>query len=293
MIRRDNIGDLVCTTPMLSLLRRARLDAYIAALANDYNAPVLAGNPDLDEVFVYAKAKHRDRFGGRVAAYWARAGLLIRLRRRLRFDYVILASSGYEQYALRTARLASIRVTVGYAPDRLGRRRAAGPRRGAAGGARASSAVGLPAVGAAGNSSEAGPHDGRPPDPAEQRAARARIAERLGEARLLIGVRLSAREPARAWPVERFAELISRLDIPGAAFLVLWSPGGRANAYHPGDDETAVALLSRVPSERVCDADNHAVAVDRRGIAVSDGGGERRRCAPHRGCTRRAERGVV
>src|SRR5512135_977073 len=57
VIRRDNIGDLVCTTPMIRMLRQHYPDAWIAALVTRYNAEVLAGNPDLDAVFAYQKAK--------------------------------------------------------------------------------------------------------------------------------------------------------------------------------------------------------------------------------------------
>ncbi|MCK7500105.1 MAG: hypothetical protein MZW92_64610 [Comamonadaceae bacterium] len=46
IVRRDNIGDLVCTTPMIRMLRRHHPDAWIAALVTRYNAEVLAGNPD-------------------------------------------------------------------------------------------------------------------------------------------------------------------------------------------------------------------------------------------------------
>ena len=59
VVRRDNIGDLILTTPLLHALRRARPQAHIAALVNSYNAPVLDGNPDVDAVHVYDKAKHR------------------------------------------------------------------------------------------------------------------------------------------------------------------------------------------------------------------------------------------
>ena len=50
VIRRDNIGDLACTTPLLRALRSQLPDAYLAALVTQYNAAVLAGNPDLDAV---------------------------------------------------------------------------------------------------------------------------------------------------------------------------------------------------------------------------------------------------
>ena len=59
VIRRDNIGDLVCTTPLISALRLRYPRAHIAALVNTYNRQVLEGHPDLDAVYAYAKAKHR------------------------------------------------------------------------------------------------------------------------------------------------------------------------------------------------------------------------------------------
>jgi ADP-heptose:LPS heptosyltransferase len=59
VIRRDNIGDLVCTTPMIRTLRQHYPDAWIASLVTRYNDEVLADNSDLDAVLAYQKAKHR------------------------------------------------------------------------------------------------------------------------------------------------------------------------------------------------------------------------------------------
>ncbi len=58
IIRRDNIGDLVCTTPAIAALRKHYPDAEIGALVNSYNSEVLRGNPDVNRVFVYHKLKH-------------------------------------------------------------------------------------------------------------------------------------------------------------------------------------------------------------------------------------------
>ena len=44
VIRRDNIGDLVCTLPLISALRRHYPNARIEALVNSYNCDVLDGN---------------------------------------------------------------------------------------------------------------------------------------------------------------------------------------------------------------------------------------------------------
>ena len=55
IIRRDNIGDLICTTPLLHAARRQFPEAYIAVLASSYNVAVLDRNPDVDDVFVFLK----------------------------------------------------------------------------------------------------------------------------------------------------------------------------------------------------------------------------------------------
>ena len=56
-IRRDNIGDLICTTPAIHALRKNFPAAKIGVLVNSYNADAVAGNPDVDEVYIYEKAK--------------------------------------------------------------------------------------------------------------------------------------------------------------------------------------------------------------------------------------------
>ena len=80
---------------------------------NRYSAPVLEGNPDLDAVFSYRKAKHRARGETAFGLYWERLRLLLELRRR-GIDYAILASPGYQASAERLARLVKPRHTVGF-----------------------------------------------------------------------------------------------------------------------------------------------------------------------------------
>src|SRR5450759_4565553 len=91
IVRRDNIGDLVCTTPLISALRRRYPRAHIAALVNTYNRQVLEGHPDLDALYAYAKAKHRLPGQSRAAVYWDKLVLMLKLRGQ-RFDYALLAS---------------------------------------------------------------------------------------------------------------------------------------------------------------------------------------------------------
>src|SRR5260221_14738419 len=55
LIQRDNIGDLVLSTPFIRVLRARYPSARIDALVNSYNAPVLERNPHVDSVFAYTK----------------------------------------------------------------------------------------------------------------------------------------------------------------------------------------------------------------------------------------------
>src|SRR3954467_11445146 len=112
VIRRDNIGDLILTTPLIRALRQRFPEAWIGALVNSYNARVLEANPDLDEVFVYIKAKHRGSASA-LAAYWSTLSLIIRLR-KLRIDYAILASPAASAKAQMFARRINARTIVGF-----------------------------------------------------------------------------------------------------------------------------------------------------------------------------------
>lgn len=108
VIRRDNIGDLVCTTPLLAALRERYPAGHIAALVNTYNRAVLDGNPDVDAVYAYEKGKHRAPARSLLSVYADRFRLIMSLRRE-KFDYAILATPGFAALSLRLARLVGER----------------------------------------------------------------------------------------------------------------------------------------------------------------------------------------
>ena len=90
IIKRDKIGDLLLTTPMLSHLRRSLPDAEIHLLANDYNAWVVADNPDIDRLWVYDRAKIGKQI--RLKAVIKQIWLELRLRLE-HFDVAIVAGA--------------------------------------------------------------------------------------------------------------------------------------------------------------------------------------------------------
>ena len=112
VIRTDNIGDLICTTPLIHTLRAHYPKAKICALVNSYNAPVLHHNPDLDAIYAYTKGKHRGE-NTLLGAYWRRMKLMWQLRRE-KFDYAILAGAGLRHKGLQFARLLGVKHIIGY-----------------------------------------------------------------------------------------------------------------------------------------------------------------------------------
>lgn len=242
VVRRDNIGDLVCTLPLISALRHKFPGAFIAALVNTYNRDVLAGHPDIDAVYAYAKGKHRLDGQTLVGVYWERLRMLMSLRRR-HFDCAILAAPGAQPRALGYARLIRPHHILGYV-----------------------------ATGADPGGIDLAVHDEAPIRAHEVEKVFALLAPlgiagqpptarivpsepALGEVRdsllragvtgngPLLALHISARKPSQRWSVESFAQLARTLHArQRARFLLLWAPGGDDNPLHPGDDSKAEAL---------------------------------------------------
>lgn len=87
IIRNDNIGDVVCTTPLIERLRRAYPRAFLAVLVCRLTEEVVRGNPYVDRVYVYDKAKH-GRYASVWKAWWKQYEVLKEIRKE-RFDLVL------------------------------------------------------------------------------------------------------------------------------------------------------------------------------------------------------------
>jgi ADP-heptose:LPS heptosyltransferase len=211
VIRRDNIGDLVCTTPLFDALRRRLPQAWIGAFVNTYNAEVLARNPSLDAVYAYEKLKHRRE---PLARFVMKNLALRKSIRNQKLDYVLLPSPSRESE--RIARSLGPRWILssdggGHEVERafsLAREfdvtQAPGPMRVF-------------------------------PDATLVENLR---AKHLQNRKPVIAVHISARRPAQRWPAERYSELIRELK-KDASVLLLWAPGEAADPRHPGDDAMA------------------------------------------------------
>ncbi len=239
IIRRENIGDLILTTPLIHAIRERHPDAYIAALVNSYNAPVLAGNADINEVFVYTKGKHAESIFGRVAARFALLKLFVKLR-RIEFDDIVLAEPTYVPRNLRLAAFIRGKATpnrriIGFEDDD-------GKRAGIDVVASKRHMDGLHQAQIMMRLAEPFGADLATTDIHPCRIASPTLPRDAGEG-IHVALHISARKPSQQWPAASFAESAAMIHHRGGArFSVFWSPGSRDNALHPGDDEKAVEL---------------------------------------------------
>jgi len=248
VIRRDNIGDLLCTTPLISSLRRHYPEAWIGVLTNSYTAPVLAGNPDIDESFAYDKSKHLGSFVGRLMALGRRLALIRKLR-RCRIDLALLPAAGDQRSAERFAHLSGATRVI-----------------------------------RADDTPDAGSHETEmafrcatqlgitgPPPPMTLIAGPAAMNPPPPGNGPLIGLHISARKSSQRWPIERFAGLAQQLHTEtGARFLLFWAPGPANDARHPGDDEKAAALLGQMSDIPVSAMPTHRLGELIAGLSLCD-----------------------
>lgn len=280
VIRRDNIGDLACTTPVFRALRERYPDAYICALVNSYNLPVLENNPDIDQAFAYTKAKHRPTGKSIFGVYWDRVRLVQQLR-RLNFDYVILAGPGFQKRSLLFARMLRPKHIVGFilegergiehidthlpyhpVPKQIHETEDT---------FRLLTTLGI---------------DSPPPkmrivaDPAKTLAVQQLIDQKQWRPNIpLLGIHISARKPSQRWPANNFVELIRKLhQSHNAAFLLFWSPGDNTNPMHPGDDAKAKEIMDALPDAPILAYPTHELGQLIAGLSLcrmvvcSDGG---------------------
>jgi heptosyltransferase III len=262
VIRRDNIGDLICTTPMIHALRAHFPQARIDVLANSYNAPALAGNPDINHVYAYRKAKHRDEHESKLGIWWGTLKLSMRLR-KTHYDIVIAASPG----ALRFAKHLNAKRVIAFGDETTG----------------ITDPVCFPTTEE--HAVESMFHLLSPlgitcttpstlvlnPD-ANKVTALAHKLNLHKPSDRTVAIHISARKLSQRWPVDHFVELITRLLATDAVdtVLIFWAPGSEHDAKHPGDDAKMAQIIAALPGKSVIPVQTHALHELITGLSLAD-----------------------
>ncbi len=251
VVRNDNVGDLLCTTPALRALRRAFPGANLAILVPEHCRSVVERNPDVDEVFAYTKAKHAPSLLG-LPALSQLTGLLRTLRTQ-RFDLAICLRRSFSRSSAWLAYASGAPWRLGYlAPPshpfrfflNLGRdSRAQEPHE-------VDACLGLLA-------SLGIPPAGREltlvPDPEAQAAVRRRLCEAgIAEGGGLALIHISARREASRWPLPSFVQAADALhERLGLSIVLSWAPGDEANPLFPGDDGRVEEVATRMRTRSI------------------------------------------
>lgn len=248
IIRRDNIGDLVCTTPLIEGVKIAHPEAKVYLLINKVSQDVVKNNPFLEKVFVYKKAKHKTKNETTLGVYFERLMIFIQLR-KIKFDAVILANPVPCKYSLRLAKMAGAKNIIGadlgtgeiHHPFKVADFRGKHQVEQTFSYLSAISEKPIPI----------------PPvrvflSPQEQQQAAQRLHRLLPAVGRIFAIHISTRCPKRRWPVERYAEIINRLVTEtDAGVLIFWSPQGTLAPDDIGDQKRAEQLLASCQNARV------------------------------------------
>lgn len=248
LIRRDNIGDLICTTPAIHALRKQLTDIKIGVLVNSYNADAIRNNPDIDDVYIYEKEKHardKNRF-----SVWASNLNVLRKIRREKYDVAIGCSNKYSSRLARYTYLTGAEKRIGYIPVGKGTSYYNFPLNEPLESIHeVISTVRL--LEPLGISDENLRLVLKPYD-IEKRSVKEHLASEELEENNIVAVHISSRKANNRWPVGRFVALGNEL---GQRYkirpLILWAPGSKENPLHPGDDEAAAEIVKGMISRPV------------------------------------------
>lgn len=235
LIRRDNIGDLILTTPLIATLA-GQENTKLDLLVNTYNKDVLEGNPHIGKVHLYCKSHHRKPGQTLLGVYWQRLKTIFEIR-MAGYDVAIVGSS--DKRPLQWAKMSGAKRIIavggeGQGPDCVTDKIA--------------KVQGQHIVEEL-NSLATPLGINQPPGPLELYVSSievAKMAEKfsINRDKPIYGVQISSRKPQQRWQIEKFIELIQRLSTKEDCQIILfWSPGADDNPEHPGDDQKAQQIV--------------------------------------------------
>ena len=240
VIKRDKIGDLLLTTPMLAHLKASRPEAQISVLANDYNAWVLEGNRNVDRIWVYRRLRQGKRLS--LGAAWQQLIQSVELRRE-RFDVAIVANGEESPRAIARGLASHAARVIAYCGDARRYRGMTDPLPSPRGAHECDRLLAL--LGPLGIDMPAStilPEYRLPRTQAE--FARTWLVERSlapgGYVVLGLGARRAKKQPTPG-QVLRWTERLQREHALPTVFM--WTPGAGDDFLYPGDDDVAQPVL--------------------------------------------------
>ncbi len=202
---------------------------------------MVAGNPDIDKIYIYEKAKHAPH--KTKLSVWLDNLKVLRSLRKERYDMAIACGSYYSPTSAKYTFFTGAKLRIGYGKkDAL------------------NFFYNKVVVPLAGNEHEVGKVfnllsalgiSGQPgnlvlvPDEGEfKRVGIYKKTAGIGTDKPLLAVAISARIKANKWSTANYITLIDKILLQDTAHvLLLWAPGSENNPTFPGDNESAERII--------------------------------------------------
>lgn len=262
IIRTDNIGDVILTTPLIHRLHEHIPNALIDVYLSEYTVEVLNETPFIRRIYRYTKLKHQKGVFKKMCALWRRLKTGWQLRRN-RYDLIIIAQTNSLKKYQRLSRLLSPgkllyfnelssdrnapvqkthqAVKLHYFLEQLG------------------IPTTMPAVKIFANPS------------AIEHAKTMLTSQSWYQPRITLALHISARKVQQRWPEHSFIHLIRALHEKfDYQFILFWSPGDANNSLHPGDDTKAQTILRATKDLPILGYPTHTLTALMGGISMCD-----------------------
>lgn len=212
VIRLGLLGDMLCTTPMLEAIKMHFPEGRLCVLSNEYNRPVIARNPFVDQIYTYIHSRDRQRnprpgFMTSLVDAWR----LKQNLRRERFDWIVVCNGGFNKASVRIAQKLGGLIISATREDGSFEYRVDFPISGLLNEPVQHEVVRtfklLQPIGIGSN--ELPVHLTLSAEKAVFRETRKRLKPIANQ--LNIAIHISSRDPRREWPIARFGELIQEI----------------------------------------------------------------------------------
>ncbi len=241
IVKRDKLGDMLLTTPMIGWLKQALPGAQLHVLANDYNAWVIDGNTHVNRIWALPRVRHAGKL--RIGAALHNVGMWWQLQRQ-KFDWVLVGNGEESPRAIERGLSVHGDNTVSYCKRAEDWPRLTHPlavpqamhesRRLA----NLAVPIGLQLPAELPAPCYVLPQSGR--DFAAAWLAQQGLA--AGSYVVLgLGARRAKKQPSTGQVFEWSAQIAQRW---GLKTVFMWTPGKSDNALYPGDDEVAEPVLA-------------------------------------------------
>lgn len=112
LVRNDNIGDLICTTPAIEALKKKYPSYSIDIVVNSYNYSAIEQNPFINKIYCYTKPKHVTGFINKLIAGIKKLKIILKIRKE-KYDVVIVLRRKYSKSAELFSKITNAKYKIG------------------------------------------------------------------------------------------------------------------------------------------------------------------------------------